>query len=246
MENLDTKNIWVTKYKIAHRGLHNANLPENSLGAFENAMQKGFAIELDVRLTKDDKVVVFHDDDTLRVCGEKFVIRQTLYEDLKKLKLDSTDYNIPTLEQVLSLINKRVPIMIELKSASKKEQLEPKVYDIIKDYDGDIAIKSFNPISVLWFKKHAPHILRGMLSSYLEDINLPRIYKTIIKKLLLFKFVKPDFISYNFENLPNKYVSRKKVPVIAWTIRDEESQNQALNYASSVIFEGFIPENPLN
>ena len=240
------KSNWYCKYKIAHRGLHNQEYPENSLGAFENACNLGFAIELDVHTLADGTVVVFHDQNTLRMCGIDRDIGQLTKEDLPKFKLLKSKYTIPLLNQVLDLVNGRVPVMIELKPSSRKEKLEQKTYDIIKNYKGEIAVKSFNPFSIIWFKKHANHIPRGLLSSFFEHDNLPWIYKTILKKLLFFRICKPDFISYNVKNIPNKYVKSKKVPVITWTVTSKDLENKIKKYVDSIVFEGYIPYKPLN
>ena len=246
MKNSTTKSNWYCKYKIAHRGLHNDIYPENSLGAFDYACQKGFAIELDVHTLKDGNVAVFHDQNTLRLCGKDQDIGNISTDELKDYKLLKTKYTIPTLKEVLELVDGRVPIMIERKPASRKEKLVQKTYDIIKDYKGEIAVKSFNPFSIMWFKKHANHIPRGLLSSYFEHDNLPRIYKIVLKKLLFFRLCKPDFISYNINNLPNKYVTRKNVPVITWTVNNKELENKAFESACNIVFENYVPEQPLN
>ena len=238
---------WYCKYKLAHRGLHNDKFPENSLGAFENACKNGFAIELDVRLLQDGTPVILHDPTLLRMCGVDKRICNITIDELKNYTLGKSKYSIPTLQEVLDLVNSRVPIMIELKPVKRKEKIEQKVYEIIKDYQGDIAVKSFNPLSMIWFKRHAPEIIRGMLASSFNDVDgLPRLYKRLIKKLSLFRLVKPDFISYNHEDLPNKYVTKRKVPVLAWTIIDAESEKRALLNANNVIFEGYIPKSNVN
>lgn len=240
------KNNWFCKYKIAHRGLHTDVFPENSLGAFENAKNLGFAIELDVRVTKDKEVVVFHDDTLNRMCGVDGAVEHFTLSELSKFKLSKSQYTIPTLQQVLDLVAGVVPIMIELKPASKHDHLEERVYNIIKNYKGDLAVKSFNPFSVMWFKKHAPNIPRGMLSSFLDGVKLPSVYRKLIKSLAFFKLVKPDFISYDIHNLPNKYIEKRGVPVLAWTIRDKNMESEAMKVASSVIFENYTPTSPTN
>ena len=241
-----TRSNWFCKYKIAHRGLHNDTMPENSLPAFDNACNHDFAIELDVRLSKDGEVVIFHDYNLKRICGEDVNLNTLTLDELKNYQLCGTKHTIPTLKEALKLINGRSPIVIELKPQKRKDHLEEKVYEILKKYPHDIAIKSFNPISVLWFKKHAPEILRGMLAGSLEEIQLPKLYKYIINRLKFFNLIKPDFISYDFNDLPNKYVSSKNVPVLTWTIRSKEQEKQAFEFANNVIFENYIPDSPTN
>lgn len=239
---------WFIKYKLAHRGLHNEKYPENSLGAFQNAIKHNFAIELDVRLLKDNTPVIFHDTNVKRMCGVDKELRKMTMYDLEELRLKDSKYHIPTLNEVLKLVNGQVPIMIELKpvKSNKKNILERTVYNAIANYEGDIAVKSFNPLSMLWFKKNAPEVLRGMLSSYFEHTYMPKIYKFFVKRLALYKKIQPDFISYDFRYLPNKYVQDKKVPIVAWTITSAELEKEAMKNADNVVFERYIPESPIN
>ena len=240
------KSNWFCKYKLAHRGLHNKSYPENSLGAFQNAVDNGFAIELDVRLTKDNKVVVFHDFSLLRMCGLDQKLSETHFDELSQLKLGKSKYKIPTLEEVLTLINGKVPVMIELKPEKKRKTLDIETYKIIKDYSGDLAVKSFNPLSMLWYKKHAPNMIRGMLSSFFDENKLPFIYKIAIKRLWFYRLVKPNFISYDYTDIPNKFLKNKKVPILAWTITSKEIEKETLTKANNVIFQDYIPDSTTN
>ena len=237
---------WFIKYKLAHRGLHNDIYPENSLGAYENAIKHGFAIELDVRVLKDGNLAIFHDDNLNRMCGVNKKIEDITLDEMKEYHLNNTDFTIPTLQEVLSLVKGKVPIMIELKPVSKKMKITKRVYDVIKDYKGDIAVKSFNPLYMLWYKKNAPDIIRGMLSSYFHHTHLPLVYRSLIKRLTFYNRIKPDFISYDFNNLPNKYIKNKDVPILAWTITSKEEEIEAMKYAHNVIFQDYIPDNPIN
>ena len=118
---------WFCKYKLAHRGLHNDKFPENSLGAFENACKKGFAIELDVRLLKDGTPVIFHDPNTFRMCNIDKNINEITLNELDNYHLADSKYTIPTLQQVLELVDGKTPIMIELKPGQRKEKIEQTV-----------------------------------------------------------------------------------------------------------------------
>ena len=237
---------WFLKYKLAHRGLHNDIYPENSLGAYENAIKYGFAIELDIRVLKDGNLVIFHDDNLNRMCGINKKLENITLEEMKEYKLKNTEYTIPTLQEVLTLVDGKVPIMMELKPVSRKMKITQRVYDVIKDYKGDIAVKSFNPLYMLWYKKNAPQILRGMLSSYFHNTNLPKIYRFLIKRLTFYDRIKPDFISYDFTNLPNKYIKNKNTPILAWTITSPQEEMEAMQFANNIIFQDYIPDNQLN
>ena len=78
---------------FAHRGLHSRDksVPENSLEAFELASRAGYGIELDVQLSKDGQVVVFHDDDLKRVCGVDCRVDEKTYAELTELRLCGTE-----------------------------------------------------------------------------------------------------------------------------------------------------------
>lgn len=244
--NNSSKSNWFCKYKIAHRGLHDKDNPENTMGAFENACKYGVAIELDVRCLKDGTVVCFHDSNLRRLCKVDIEVQDLSSDDLPKYPILNTSFFIPTLQEVLDTINGRTPIMIEIKPTSRKEHLAEKVYEVIKNYSGDIAIKSFNPLVVAWFKKHAPHIPRGMLSCMFNEVHLPFIYKVLLKRMFLYNWAKPDFISYNINDLPSKYLKNRNVPILTWVITSSDMEKIALKLANNVIFENYIPSKPTN
>ncbi|MBQ0017350.1 MAG: glycerophosphodiester phosphodiesterase, partial [Clostridiales bacterium] len=212
---------WVCNRVIAHRGLHNETLPENSLGAFENAVKNNYPVELDVRLISDGTVIVLHDDNLNRACGKDKYASSLKKEELKDCKLFGTEYTIPTFEEVLKVIGGKVPMLIEFKqNEGKIGELETKVYDMLKNYKGEYAIESFNPFTLEWFKQHAPHIFRGQLSCFFKGEKLSLVKKILLKKLKLNKISRPDFIAYKFDELPNKWVKKYEklgIPVLAWT-----------------------------
>lgn len=235
-------NSWLCEKIIAHRGLHNEKYPENSLGAFENAIKENMPIETDVRLIGDGTVIVFHDADLKRMCNKDKYACQLTKDDLASCKLSNTDYSIITFEELLNFINGRVPLLIELKQLDKVGELEKKTYELLKNYKGEYAIQSFNPYSLEWFKHNAPNVLRGQLSSFFKGEKLSLIKKEFLKRLKLNKISEPHFISYKIENLPNHYVKKyKNLPVIAWTVKSQSQYIKAVQVADNVIFEDFIP-----
>lgn len=131
---------------IAHRGLHTENFPENSLLAFENAVNNGIAIELDVRLTKDCKLVVFHDKNLFRMTGIDADISDFDYAQLSALTLKDTKEKIPLLTEVLKTVSGKVPIFIEIKEGSPVGILEKRLDKLLKNYHGDCAVMAFNPL----------------------------------------------------------------------------------------------------
>lgn len=237
----ETYNFITDKY-IAHRGFHNEENPENTIGAFNRAIEHGYAIELDVQLLKDGTVVVIHDNKLSRLCGVDKYISNCNLEDLQNLYILDTKYQIPTLNQVLEFVDGKTPLLIEIKNTLKVGELESKTYELLKEYKGEYAIQSFNPFSLEWFKLNAPNVLRGQLSSYFKGEDLSFIKKVLLKKLRLNKISSPNFISYNADNLPNRYCNKCKLPILAWTVRNQEEYLKVVKFTDNIIFEGFEPQ----
>ena len=151
---------------IAHRGLHNKDIPENSIPAFKNAIKNNYIIELDIHLLKDNTIIVFHDDNLQRMTTKNIELKNTTYGKIKNLKLNNTNYTIPTLSEVLKLVSGKVPLIIELKYDRKVGLLEQELVKQLDDYKGNFCIKSFRPQTVRWFKKNKPDYIRGLLVHY--------------------------------------------------------------------------------
>ena len=235
---------WLVETPIAHRGYHGKNVPENSMLAFSKAIEKGYAIELDVQLLSDDTVVVFHDDSLARMTGNDGYIKYLTKQDIKALTLKGSKEKIPTLQEVLDFVDGKVPLLIEIKNKYKVGKLEQALIDILKNYNGEFAVQSFNPFSLGYFKEHAPSILRGQLSGSLKDSDLSWIKRSVLKRMKLNKKVsQPHFISYEGATLPNRIVKKfKNLPLLAWTIRSKEEYLNVVKYCDNIIFEKFDPE----
>ena len=229
---------------IAHRGLHNISegIPENSLTAFENACQKNLAIELDVRLTKDGKVVVFHDKNLKRMCGVDAKVSDFTYEQLSVFKLKDTDEKIPLFSQALKLVQGRVPLLIEIKAEQGLFDLEKRTYNLLKKYKGDYAVQSFSPISMLWFRIFAPNIKRGQLiSTYKEKGWLEYIGRLISARPLVWRLIsKPEFVACDLRSVSLEKAFQAldcNADFITWTANSDELMATARQFSKSVIFE---------
>lgn len=232
---------WLLKKPIAHRGLHNIkeSIPENSLPAFEKAIQKDFPVELDVRILKDDTVVVFHDNSLDRLTGLNKLIRDIPFSGLKYIYLLNTKEKIPSLDEALTLIDGKVPVLIDIKNEGKTAHLEQELLKILKNYKGEFAVQSFNPLSLLWFEKNAPGILHGQLFSDSGYLKIG-IFKKMILSYFFNRKVRPQFISYDITALPNRKVSKlrtKGIPVLSWTITNNKDLIKAKKYSDNYIFE---------
>ena len=242
MENIFDS--WLVYQPIAHRGLHDKEIPENSLPAFENAINNGYAIELDVQMIADGTLVVFHDESLSRVTNNDGYLKFLNKSDLEILTLKGSKEKIPTFEETLKFINGRTPILIEIKNKSKVGDLEKKVIELLKDYKGEYAVESFNPYVLQYFEKHAPNILRGQLAGCLKKEKLPFFQKFALKRMLLNKHIsKPNFIAYEAKTLPNRFVRKfKNLPLIAWTVKSQNEYLKVVKYCDNVIFEDFEPK----
>ena len=224
------------KRRFAHRGVH-SSFPENSIPAFNEAIKNNLAIELDVHLTKDKKVVVFHDDFLFRMTGVKDYLRFKTLEQLKELHLNETEHTIPTLEETLKFINARVGILLEIKTEANTKKICKAVIEELKNYKGNVFIQSFNPFALRYFYKHAPSYLRGQLSSFFVGQKLSFIKKFVIKKLMLKGFSHADFIAYNIDNMPNKYINKANLPILAYTIKTKEQFEKAKIVSNNQILD---------
>ena len=246
---MDLFKTWLVETPIAHRGFHDKTAPENSLAAFSRAIEKGYAIELDVQLLADGTVVVFHDDSLARMTGNDGYLKYLNKEDLKALKLNGTKETIPTFSEVLKFVDGKVPLLIEIKNQHKIGKIEQSVIDLLKGYKGEFAIQSFNPYSLAYFKHHAPQMIRGQLSgSYkgeaFKDFGGKKLVRYILRHMLLNKTVsEPHFISYENITLPNRIVKKhKNIPLLTWLVDSKKEYMRVVKYCDNIIFEGFEPE----
>ncbi len=233
----------------AHRGLHDnaGDAPENSLAAFRRAAEAGFGIELDVQFSRDRVPVVFHDYTLKRICGREGRVDDFTYEELQGFPLCQSAERIPRLEQVLDLVGGRVPLIVELKIEGADLSLCPAVDALLGSYRGLYCIESFNPLAVLWYRRHRGEILRGQLS---ERFLAEKIYHKplyfLLQNLLLNFLAKPDFIAYNHKH--ESALSRRLccglygALAVAWTVRSREELEQARKHFEIFIFDSFLPE----
>ncbi|MBQ8408516.1 MAG: glycerophosphodiester phosphodiesterase [Clostridia bacterium] len=229
----------------AHRGLHDGNtagLPENSLAAFELACREGYGIELDVQLSRDGEVMVFHDYTLIRMTGVDKKLCELSAEELRKLSLAGTDQTIPTFAEVLSLIDGRVPILVELKGENFDTSLCPKVAELLSAYKGSYCIESFNPLLIKDMKKYLPDSYRGLLyTNACRDKKKATVINVAVSLMLLNFLAKPNFIAFNRidrSSLPVKLTTGLyRAPKFVWTVRSVQDLETAHKNGEHPIFE---------
>lgn len=235
---------WVTDRPIAHRGLHDADLPENSLGAFEAAVDAGLPLELDVHASLDSEAVVFHDESLLRMTGTKGDVRAWPWHRLRDLRLGGTDQPLPSLAQVLHMVRGRVPVVVEVKNSGTVGVIERAVARALDLYTGPVAVQSFNPLSLAWFRRERPAIPRGLLAGDMHESDFGLAKRVLLQRMLLAPHVRPAYVGYDLQALPETSASllrRLGIPLLAWTVRTREEQTRALGLADNYIFEFVEP-----
>ena len=229
---------WLKKRPIAHRGYHDLNQTrwENTLSAFEAAIEKDYAIECDVHLSADGVAVVFHDEQLERLTGQKGSVHEKTAAELAQIKIGGTDDHVPTLAEMLALVRGRVPIVIELKgSQGKDDGLVSAVASALKGYEGKVALMSFAHWHVRKFAKEAPGIPGGLTAEGRTSPDLEAHFSMLAHPIA--------FVSFGVMDLPNPFISfvREKLdmPVITWTVREKWSQDVTTAHADQMTFEGF-------
>lgn len=233
------KNYWLLNRPVAHRGLWGEEIIENSLTAYRNAVEKGYPIEIDLYVTKDGKLVSFHDSTLKRMTGADGYIYEKTLAELKQLQLLGTDERIPTFDEVLEIAENKVPLLIEIKDQPDKTVVE-KTVERLKSYKGEFALQSFNPLYIKKVKKLAPQFIRGILATQ-DAGKKSAITNYIVKKMPLNFLIKPDFISYDYKGIPKYAKKTKKMPVISWTITSKEIETTVRPFIDNIIFEHYIP-----
>lgn len=231
----------------AHRGLHNDERAENSMSAFKAAVDSGYGIELDIRLSKDGKLVVFHDDTLDRVCGREGKVIDFTAEELATFSLNGTGEGVPLFSDVLSVIDGKVPLLVEIKENPGDNRVSLAGCEMLKDYKGNYIIESFNPLSLRTVKKNMPHIPRGILSHRYYAYEPYRKPLYFLLQALLFNFTcRPAFIAYDHRHARSFALRFVRVvfgvPTLAWTVRSAEDEAIARKAGfDGIIFENYLP-----
>ncbi len=240
---------------FAHRGLHSEGIPENSLPAFEAAVNGGYGIELDVHLTADGELVVHHDDSIRRLTGEDGKISEMTAAEITSKKLCGTEYTIPLFFEVLALVDGRVPLVVELKRQPTDDPtpLCERVFAALDAYKaetgGEYCVESFNPYVVKWCRLNRSDVFRGQLTEAFYSRGKKTKIMYMMENLLINILGRPDFVAYNVKDKANfslrVWGKVYSAPIAFWTVRSQAELDCAVReYGNDVaiIFEGFIPE----
>ena len=238
---------YFASFHYAHRGLHDERIPENSLAAFRAAAEAGYAIELDVQLSRDGVPMVFHDATLARVCGIDRRLSELDAAELEKISLlGRPAHKIPRLSSVLAEVDGRVPLLVEIKGLRDIEAVCAATASLLDDYRGAYCIESFSPFVVHWFRKNRPLVVRGQLSEHYFAKRGRRKRDLFLMQILCTNFLtKPDFISFNCEY--RRYLPFRIATALfgaasfAWTVDSVEKAESCCGYFDSMIFEKIRP-----
>ena len=235
-------------WSYAHRGLHDDTKPENSIAAFQAALEHGYGIELDVHLLSDGNLAVMHDSLLLRTTGQDGVIEDLTVNQLTDYHLENTRETIPEFRQVLELFQGKAPLIIEIKTyRNNYAALAEAVCNILDSYRGPYCLESFDPRCIYWLKKHRPEFIRGQLAENFlaSKINQPWILKWFMTANLLNFLTKPDFVAYKFadRNRLGVGLCRKlhRLQGVTWTLKTQAEYETAVQEDWLPIFENFRP-----
>lgn len=230
---------WLQRQAYAHRGLHDKDIPENSLAAFEAAMAQGLGIECDLLPSADGRAIVFHDRELARLTGQQGLTRRTSIADLAALSLAGTDQRIPTLRDMLKSVAGRTPLLLELKSEKGEgvQKLCRAVRRDLEGYSGDVAVMSFDPRIPAWFASRLPALPRGLV---VTEENA-RTLAGAVRRRLAIRHGKPQFLAYDIRDLPSRFAAaqnKRGLPILTWTVRSRAHVETALRCNATPILEG--------
>lgn len=231
----------------AHRGLFNNNSesPENSLSALKLAVKSGYGIEMDVQLSKDEIPVVFHDETLMRMCNVEGKVHEYTLAELKEFRLGSSNETIPTLEEALSTIDGKVPLIVEYKLDVAQTRVCEISNRILSNYKGLYCIECFHPLALMWYRKHRPDIIRGQLSMNFakDEVHKKRAYLWILTNLLTNFLTRPDFIAYKYSDatvLSRRICDKMGAMSVAYTIQGQDDYERFKKDFELFIFDSFI------
>lgn len=235
-------------WRYAHRGLHSAGVPENSMGAFRAALEHGYGIELDIHLLADGQLAVIHDSALLRTTGQPGTIEELTAQQLTDYILEGTQETIPLFSSVLSLFDGKAPLIVELKTAGNNASaLCRAACDLLAQYNGPYCLESFDPRCIRWLRKNRPEIIRGQLAenAVKRSKSHPWLIRFVLTNHLLNFLTRPDFIAYHFRdrNALATVLCRKLwgLQGVAWTLRSQAEYDTAVKEGWLPIFENFTP-----
>lgn len=215
---------WLRQHH-AHRGFHDDVYPENSAGAFKQAVELGFGIECDVRLSKDHVPIMIHDATLSRLAHQEEAVNELMYEELSQIPISNSTQTFTALSTLLKITQGQVPLMIEIKPNQQAQKSVDVVYDLLTHYEGNVSVISFDPRIVRMCKnKKMKHIPVGQLIEvHFKNKSLPYYQRLLLTMNAYQRWTRADFISVHKDLMPLfQWMTWLKVDVGVWTIRSPQ------------------------
>ncbi len=218
---------------------------ENSLAAAEAAIEHGFAVEVDLRLTADGGLVVMHDATLERTTHAAGRVAERTLDELRRVVLRGSDETLSSLDDLLALAGGRSALFLELKAPfthPAKAAMTAALTRSLSRYGGAVAVMSFDPDLLALLRRALPDTPLGILAGG-EGHQASMVSRFGRDAMLHTPRTKPDFIAYYAMALPSPLVAlrRRKRPVFAWTVRSGAEAQRLKPHVDQIIFEGFLP-----
>jgi glycerophosphoryl diester phosphodiesterase len=239
--------LWfdVGAFAYAHRGLWDCQRPENSLAAFAAAAASGVGCELDVRVTLDGRIVVFHDVTLQRMCGRPDRVDQLPFSRLRKISLPDGS-PIPTLEEALEAIA-GLPALIEIKidqpgtaGAPHDRRAVEAVIGALKCSNAPAAVMSFDPAAMARFVGADGVGFARPIGQLIEPIAELGPVEALRKADTTLRST-TTYLAPHHSALEAVARAYPQTPLVTWTVRTTAELETARRFGAAPIFEGFSP-----
>lgn len=215
----------------AHRGLWGGEVPENSLAAFRAAAHAGVGCELDVRLTRDGELVVFHDPTLARMCGRENRVDSIDLAMLRKIPLPDSS-TIPTLAEALTAMDGQ-PVLVELKIEDPNTAIAERVAAVLDIHEGPAAAMSFDEATVARLREHISGHLVGQLIERESSVGGDEIAAKAQRAHAL----GVDYLAPHLSSLKQVGNAAIGLPLVTWTVRTSSDLASARKFSAAPIFE---------
>ena len=235
------KNLDWMRGPCAHRGLFTKDqkVAENSKTAFIKAIKHKLSIELDVRITKDDVLIVFHDETTGRMLSIDQPVEAMTYNQLKQYKLGLSDDTILTFSEFLELVDGQVGLLIEIKPTPQIEKVCMLTASELDHYQGHFSVCSFHPKIVRWFSINRPTIVIGqILKNFFNDTSVSILNRFMLSVNGYGLYTRANYISVEYTHIGwFKWMRWLHPFVCAWSVADEKWIHTNQNKVDCIILE---------
>lgn len=246
---------WLTERPIAHRGLHDEakGVIENTLGAAEAAIAASFAIECDIQPAADGEAIVFHDETLDRLTSASGPLSILSAAEIAKVRIKGSGEPPPTFAAFLKTVAGRTPIICEIKSRFDGDwRIADRAAALAAAYEGPLAFKSFDQDLAAYLSLRRPHtrsgascpvglLAQGSYDDPAWDV-LTAEQKRDWTDFDHYDLARPDFLSWNVDDLPHKIPFLVKqltgARIMAWTVRDARQREAARLWADQMVFDG--------